>query len=101
LKDEADVASVKTNKPASARKSRLVVVPPPPKPLLLALRTTAIPGSKKRPSNPRENPAARDSQGKASRTEIRREEPRRSAPRTTNRTPERGNQPRSQKSGKK
>jgi hypothetical protein len=40
------------------------------------------------------------SKGKTSRAEIRREEPRRSAPRATGRTPERGNQPRSHKSGK-
>ena len=41
------------------------------------------------------------SQVKPSRAEIRREEPRRSAPRATGNTPERGNQPRSHKSGKK
>ena len=41
------------------------------------------------------------SQPKPGRTEIRREEPRRSAPRATARTTERGNQPRSHKSGKK
>ena len=41
------------------------------------------------------------SQGKTSRAEIRCEEPRRSAPRATGRTPERGNQSRSHKSGKK
>lgn len=40
-------------------------------------------------------------QAKPSRAEIRREEPRRSAPRATSRTTERGNQPRSHKSGKK
>lgn len=41
------------------------------------------------------------SQAKPGRTEIRREEPRRSAPRATGRTAERGNQPRSHKSGRK
>ena len=41
------------------------------------------------------------SQAKPGRTEIRREEPRRSAPRATGRTAERGNQPRSHKSGQK
>ena len=41
------------------------------------------------------------SQAKPGRTEIRREEPRRSAPRATGNAPERGNQPRSHKSGKK
>ena len=38
---------------------------------------------------------------KPSRAEIRREEPRRSAPRATGNMSERGNQPRSHKSGKK
>jgi len=41
------------------------------------------------------------SQAKPGRTEIRREEPRRSAPRATGNAPERGNQPRSHKSGQK
>lgn len=41
------------------------------------------------------------SQTKPSRAEIRREEPRRSAPRATGNAPERGNQSRSHKSGKK
>jgi hypothetical protein len=40
-------------------------------------------------------------QAKPGRTEIRREEPRRSAPRATGNAPERGNQPRSHKSGQK
>jgi hypothetical protein len=38
---------------------------------------------------------------KPSRAEIRREEPRRAAPRATGRTAERGNQPRTHKAGKK
>ena len=41
------------------------------------------------------------SQAKPGRPEIRREEPRRSAPRATGRAAERGNQPRSHKSGQK
>ena len=41
------------------------------------------------------------SKTKPSRAEIRREEPRRTAPRATGNAPERGNQPRSHKSGKK
>ena len=41
------------------------------------------------------------SQVKPTRAEIRREEPRRSAPRATGNAPERGNQSRSHKSGKK
>ena len=92
---------MKNKKPAAARKPNLVVLPPRPETPVIAVRSAAVPVAKKRPSDPRENPAARDSKGKASRTEIRREEPRRSAPRTSNRAPERGNQPRSHKSGKK
>ncbi len=64
------------------------------------MRSTKSVVSKKRPTDPGQNPAVRDSKGKASRTEIRREAPRRSAPRQTGRAPERGNQPRSHKSGK-
>jgi hypothetical protein len=92
---------VKSTKPSPAKSSSLVVVPPPPKTLAISARSTTVSVAKKRPSNPMEKPSARDSQGKAGRAEIRREEPRRSAPRATARTPERGNQPRSHKSGKK
>ena len=88
-------------KPAAARKSNLVVQPPPAQAPAIPLRSPKAVVATKRPTNPRQNPAARDIQGKASRTEIRREEPRRAAPRTTGRAPERGNQPRSHKSGKK
>lgn len=92
---------MKSPKPAAARKPSLVVLPPPPETPVIPLRSPKAVVAKKRPTNPRQNPAARDSKGKASRAEIRREEPRRTAPRTTGRAPERGNQPRSHKSGKK
>lgn len=95
----ANAGGVKTKKPA-ASKPNLVVPPPPPETPLLAVRSPGSP-TKKRPSDPREKPAARDSHGKAGRVEIRREEPRRSAPRTSARRPERGNQPRSHKAGGK
>ena len=64
------------------KNSSLVVVPAPP--------TAVLPGSdsngrkatpRKKPSDPREFPAARDARGTASREEIRREMPRRTAPR--------------------
>ena len=97
----ADGRGVKSPKPAAVRKSNLVVLPPPPETPVIAVRSTKPVVSQKRPTNPRQNPAARDVHGKAGRTEIRREEPRRSAPRTTGRAPERGNQPRSHKAGKK
>jgi hypothetical protein len=91
---------MKPTKPAT-RTVNLVKVPPPPAALVMEARSAPVSGAKKRPSDPREKPAARDAQGKASRAEIRREEPRRSAPRNTVGTPERGNQRRSHKSGRK
>jgi hypothetical protein len=101
LSASADGWGVKSPKPAVARKPSLVVLPPPPETPVIAVRSTKAVISKKRPTDPRQNPTVRDSKGKASRTEIRREEPRRTAPRSTGRAPERGNQPRSHKSGKK
>lgn len=70
-------SSVRTNKPAP-----LVVVPPPPK----AELPGAVPlaeqvRARKRPLSARDNPAARHSRGKASRADVRREVPQRSAPR--------------------
>ncbi|MBN8248281.1 MAG: hypothetical protein J0L84_12670 [Verrucomicrobia bacterium] len=71
-----------SKKTVPGKPAPLVVVPPPPK--------TELPGAvplaeqkreRKRPLDPRENPAARDPRGTASRAEIRREAPRRSAPR--------------------
>ena len=91
---------MKSTKPTVARKPNLVVLPPPPETPVIAVRSPQAVVSQKRPTNPRQNPAARDVQGKASRIEIRREEPRRAAPRTTGRAPERGNQPRSHKAEK-
>ena len=74
----------------------LVIVPPPPAAPPEKIRATArkVVGSK-RPLDPRENPAARDSRGTASRAEIRRETSQVAAPRQSERRPERHNQPRS------
>ena len=55
--------------------------------------TSPVHGGKK-PSDPREYPAARDSRGTSSRQEIRAHEAKVSAPRQSQRTPERGNQSR-------
>ena len=76
----------------------LVVVPPPPKTQVVGVRS-ARPKSTKKPVDPRENPAARDVRGTASRTEIRREAPRVAAPRASQRPAERSRQPRSRKAG--
>jgi hypothetical protein len=80
-----------------------LVAPPPP--------TAEVPGAvplaeqssrrTKKPLAPKENPGARDSRGKASRTEVRAVAPRASAPRKTGKPPERSGQPRSHKAGKK
>ncbi len=96
-----DVRIMKAKKAAATKKPNLVVVPPPPDKTGVVTRTKPALVVKKRPSDPREKPAARDSQGKASRAEIRREEPRRVAPRATGRDTERGNQQRSRKAVKK
>ncbi len=82
----------KTKTPTAA----LVVAPPPPAalPSKARLSTRDAVGSK-HPSNPRENPAARDSRGTATRAEIRRETPRVAAPRQSARRAERHSQPRS------
>jgi hypothetical protein len=83
------------------RTANQVQVPLPPVALVREARSTPVTGARKRPSALRANSAACDSQGKAGRAEIRREEPRRSAPRNTIGTAERGNQRRSHKSGRK
>jgi hypothetical protein len=75
----------------------LVVVPPPPEvevPLAVPLAEQTARRSKK-PLAPVEHPGARDSAGKASRTEIRRVAPRATAPRKTGKPAERSSQPRS------
>lgn len=76
----------------------LVVVPPPPPTPVVAVRSARSKSAKK-PADPRENPAARDVRGTASRTEIRRESPRVTAPRASQRPAERSGQPRSRKAG--
>jgi hypothetical protein len=58
-----------------------------------------VPG-KKHPLAAREHPDARTVSGKATRTDIRREAPPVSAPRTSGKPTERGGQARSKKSGK-
>ena len=74
----------------------LVVAPPPPAALPSKNRSSTrdVVGSK-HPSDPRENPAARDSRGTATRAEIRRETSHVEAPRQSGRRAERHNQPRS------
>lgn len=92
---------MKAKNSSAATRPNLVVAPPPPDVTGTVTRAKPVLVAKKRPSDPREKPAARDSQGKASRAEIRREEPRRVAPRATGRDTERGNQQRSRKAVKK
>lgn len=91
---------MKPTKPAR-QTVNLVQAPLPPVALVMEPRSKPVTRPKKHPLSLRDNPTARDSQGKAGRTEIRREEPRRSAPRNTVGTAERGNQRRSHKSGRK
>ena len=83
-------------KKASSPAPSLVVVPPPPAAPPERIRAAAGKTlATKRPRDPRENPAARDSRGTATRAEIRRESPQVTAPRASGRTPERHSQPRS------
>ena len=84
----------KTKNPSAA--PALVVAPPPPAAPPESVRASArkIVGSK-HPLDPRENPAARDSRGSASRAEIRRETSHIPAPRQSARRAERHSQPRS------
>ena len=84
-----------------AKKGLLSVPTSEPLAPALAKKATVkvLPG--KHPLAPREHVGARDSGGKATRTDIRREAPRVSAPRASVKTAERGSQPRSNKSGKK
>ncbi|GDY22353.1 hypothetical protein LBMAG56_37000 [Verrucomicrobiota bacterium] len=87
------MAKTKTTPPTAPS---LVVVPPPPVAPPEKIRAAAgktLPT--KRPLDPRENPAARDSRGTATRAEIRRESPQVTAPRASGRRPERSGQPRS------
>lgn len=91
------VKAKKAKATPTTRKPSLVVAPPPPETRVVAARGTRKARSTKRPLDAREYPAARDSRGKASRTEIRREGTRVAAPRASNRTAERGNQTRSHK----
>lgn len=92
---------MKTKKSAATEKSSpLVVIPPRPDDLAhMTELLPPVPG-KKHPLAAREHPGARTMSGKATRTDIRRETPRISAPRTSGKPPERGGQPRSKKSGK-
>ena len=84
-----------------AKKGLLSVPTPEPLPSVLAKNATAKALPCKHPLAPREHVGARDSGGKATRTDIRREAPRVSAPRASVKTAERGGQPRSSKAGKK
>ena len=84
-----------------AKKGLLSVPTPEPLPPALAAQASPKATAKKHPLAPREHAGARDSGGKATRTDIRREAPRVSAPRASVKTAERGSQPRSSKAGKK
>jgi hypothetical protein len=91
-----------TTKGKSKASANLVVAPPRPAAPAEKIRATrAKSAGTKQPLDPRENPLARNSSGKATRAEIRREEVRHSAPRQTNRTPERSGQSRSHPPKKK
>ena len=81
----------------------LVVAPPPPTaqvPLAVPLKDQASRRTKK-PLAAAEHPGARDSRGKATRTEVRQVAPRGKAPRASAKPAERSSQPRSKKAGKK
>lgn len=89
-------------KPKKDSKPSLVVVPPPPK----VEKPGAVPLSeqsarRKRPVAPREHPSARDTRGKATRSELRKTTARIAAPRATSNPPERSRQTRSHRAGKK
>ncbi|MFM7215944.1 MAG: hypothetical protein ACKO3H_13810, partial [Verrucomicrobiota bacterium] len=73
------------------------IAPPHPDSLVIAERNPRSPIGPKHPLDPRENPAARDSRGTATRTEIRREAPRVTGPRLSLRPAERSGQDRSHK----
>lgn len=90
-------------KNAPAPTPPLVVVPPRTEvevPLAVALKDQTARRTKK-PLAAHEHPDARDSRGKATRTEVRHIAPRSNAPRASAKTPERSSQPRSSKAGKK
>jgi len=80
-----------------------LVAPPPPKAEVLGAVPLAEQSARrtKKPLAPKENPGARDSRGKANRTEVRAVAPRASAPRKSEKPPERSGQPRSHKAGTK
>lgn len=91
------------SKPKKNTKSSLVVVPPPPtaeQPGAVALSEQGT-RRKKSQVTPREHPDARDSRGKASRSEVRKTTARIAAPRANGNPPERARQTRSHRSGKK
>ena len=90
----AYVSTMKTKPSVSIRVPSLVAVPPPPEVRLHYTRPLAESSGRSRAVS-----SARVSQGKTGRSAIRREEPRRTAPRATGRTMERGNQPRTHKAG--
>jgi|GEM_PF-6547783 len=96
LADLCQIPSMaKPKKPAPI--APLVVVTPPPTaevPLAVPLAEQTARRSKK-PLAPVEHPGARDSAGKANRTEVRRVAPRAVAPRKTGKPAERSSQPRS------
>ena len=96
---KADDLVVKA-KPSSAPKSGLVVIPP--RPDTQAAASTALPPvvGKKHPLAAKEHPDTRATSGKASRTDIRKEAQRVSAPRASAKPAERGGQHRSNKAGK-
>jgi len=100
---DAPASKVAAKKPAAkkVKAATLVAAPARPKTRAVAVRNTKQASGTKRPSDPRENPAARDSRGTASRAEIRKENPRVPAPRASNRPVERRGQPRSRKAGSK
>ena len=94
-----DRAVVKA-KSSPAPKPGLVVTPA--RPDTAATASIALPPvvGKKHPLAAKEHPDARTTSGKASRTEIRKEAPRVSAPRASAKPAERGGQHRSNKAGK-
>jgi len=92
-----------TPKKAPVSTPPLAIAPQPPTakvPLAVPLTDQTARRTKK-PLAPVEHPEARDSRGKATRTEIREIAPRVNAPRASAKPTERSSQPRSKKAGKK
>ena len=96
---KADGLVVKA-KSSAAPKPGLVVIPS--RPDTKAAASIALPpvAGTKRPPAAKEHPGARATSGKATRTDIRKEAPRVSAPRASSKPAERGGQHRSNKAGK-